>query len=97
MKYQKSNNSLNSNFNYNIFFSISNFRHFKKMHNDNVEAPEIINNLDWYENMKFTDFFPNYGKHYRLSKMLAKESVKKRLEDVHRKSDPDGGMSYLGK
>jgi len=57
------------------------------MHNDNVEAPEIINNLDWYENMKFTDFFPNYGKHYRLSKMLAKESVKKRLEDVHRKSE----------
>lgn len=76
---------------------ISDFRHFKKMHNDTVEAPEIINNLDWYEDMKFTDFFPNYGKHYRLSKMLAKESVKKRLEDVHRKSDPDGGMSYLGK
>ena len=42
------------------------------------------------------DFLSEYGKHFRLSKMLAKESVKKRLEDVHKRADPDGGMSFLG-
>jgi len=71
------------------------FKHFKKMHN--IEAPEIeiINNEDWYKNWNFVDFLSEYGKHFRLSKMLAKESVKKRLEDVHKRADPDGGMSFL--
>lgn len=34
-----------------------------------------------------------YGKHYRLTKMLAKDTVKRRLEAVRNKEDPQGGMS----
>ena len=66
------------------------------MSNESVDVPEIINNKDWWENIKIGDFFSNYGKHYRLSKMLAKEVVKKRLEDVQKHADPNGGMSYSG-
>ena len=70
------------------------FSNFKEMYNEAIEVPEIINNKDWWENMKIGDFFSNYGKHYRLSKMLQKEVVKKRLEYVHQHADPNGGMSY---
>lgn len=39
----------------------------------------ILNNYDWFENIQFIDFLRDVGKHFRLSTMLAKESVKARL------------------
>lgn len=52
-----------------------------------------MNNADWYENLNVIDFMSIYGKHYRLTKMLAKDTVKRRLEAVRSKEDPHGGMS----
>ena len=64
------------------------------MHNDSVEEPKIINNADWYEDLNVIDFISQFGKHCRMAKMLAKESVKLRLESTLKKADPHGGMSF---
>jgi tyrosyl-tRNA synthetase len=39
----------------------------------------ILNNYDWFENLGFIAFLRDVGKHFRLSTMLSKESVKTRL------------------
>ena len=45
-----------------------------------VNAAEIINNIDWFEGMNFLDFIRDSGKHISVNYMLAKDSVKSRLE-----------------
>ncbi len=41
--------------------------------------PLVFNNDDWYSNFRLIDFLRDVGKHFRLGTMLAKESVKSRL------------------
>lgn len=41
---------------------------------------KIINNLDWFEKITWLDFLRDAGKEFRLSYMLAKDSVKSRLQ-----------------
>jgi tyrosyl-tRNA synthetase len=41
---------------------------------------EIVNNYDWFKNMTFLEFIRDVGKHITVNYMLAKDSVKKRLE-----------------
>jgi len=41
---------------------------------------EVVNNYDWFENYRFLDFIRDVGKHITVNYMLAKDSVKKRLE-----------------
>ncbi|MCL6525110.1 MAG: tyrosine--tRNA ligase [Thermoflavifilum sp.] len=45
----------------------------------------IVNNDEWFGQMKFIEFARDIGKHITVNYMLAKESVKKRLE---------GGISF---
>lgn len=47
----------------------------------------IVNNYSWFEKIGFIDFLREVGKHFRLSTMLAKESVKTRLNS-------EEGISY---
>ncbi|OGP56292.1 MAG: tyrosine--tRNA ligase [Deltaproteobacteria bacterium RBG_13_61_14] len=47
----------------------------------------ILNNAEWLLEFKFLDFLRDVGKHFRLGEMLAKESVKLRLNS-------DEGMSF---
>lgn len=42
--------------------------------------PLILNNDSWLSRFGFIDFLRDVGKHFRVSTMLAKESVKQRLE-----------------
>ncbi len=42
---------------------------------------EIVNNYDWFKNMTFLEFIRDVGKHITVNYMMAKESVKKRLEN----------------
>jgi tyrosyl-tRNA synthetase len=49
-------------------------------------AALIVNNLEWTEPMSSIDFLRDIGKHFSVSRMLAKESVSARLEA--------GGISY---
>jgi len=39
----------------------------------------ILNNFDWMKNFSFIEFLRDVGKRFRLSEMLAKDSVKSRL------------------
>lgn len=39
----------------------------------------ILNNYEWFKDFSFLDFLRDVGKHFRLSSMLAKDSVKTRL------------------
>ncbi|HKC69907.1 MAG TPA: tyrosine--tRNA ligase [Bacteroidia bacterium] len=53
-----------------------------------VNSAEIVNNYDWFKNYSFLDFIRDAGKHITVNYMMAKDSVKKRLE-------ADGsGMSF---
>lgn len=46
-----------------------------------VENPaEIVNNYDWFEQIGFLEFLRDAGKHLTINYMIAKESVKKRME-----------------
>jgi tyrosyl-tRNA synthetase len=47
---------------------------------DSETSAEIVNNYDWFKNMTFLDFIRDAGKHITVNYMMAKDSVKKRLE-----------------
>jgi tyrosyl-tRNA synthetase len=44
------------------------------------ENTKVLNNYDWYRDMNAISFLRNVGKHFRMGTMLAKDSVKSRLE-----------------
>jgi tyrosyl-tRNA synthetase len=50
-------------------------------------AARVVNNLDWTAPLSAIDFLRDLGKHFRVSRMLAKESVSARLASEH-------GISY---
>jgi tyrosyl-tRNA synthetase len=50
-------------------------------------SAELVNNYDWFKNISFIDFLRDTGKHITVNYMMAKESVKKRIEG-------DTGISY---
>lgn len=41
---------------------------------------EMVNNYDWFKEFNFLDFIRDVGKHITVNYMMAKDSVKKRLE-----------------
>lgn len=41
---------------------------------------EVVNNYDWFKDYSFLDFIRDVGKHITVNYMMAKDSVKKRLE-----------------
>jgi len=43
-------------------------------------AAEMVNNYDWFKEMSFLDFLREAGQHITVNYMVAKDSVKKRLE-----------------
>lgn len=43
-------------------------------------AAEMVNNYDWFKEMDFLTFIRDVGKHISINYMLAKDSVKSRLE-----------------
>jgi tyrosyl-tRNA synthetase len=43
-------------------------------------AAEIVNNYDWFKDFGFLDFIREVGKHLSVNYMMAKDSVKNRLE-----------------
>jgi tyrosyl-tRNA synthetase len=47
----------------------------------------IVNNADWITQLSCLDFFRQIGRHFRVSSMLGKDSVKQRLSD--------DGLSFL--
>ncbi len=50
-------------------------------------AAEMSNNFDWFKSISFIDFLRDAGKHITINYMMAKDSVKKRIES-------EVGLSY---
>lgn len=48
---------------------------------------ELVNNYDWFKDFSFIHFLRDVGKHITINYMMAKDSVKKRVES-------DSGISY---
>lgn len=49
--------------------------------NCGANAAEIVNNYDWFKGFSFLEFIRDVGKHISVNYMLAKDSVKSRLEN----------------
>jgi tyrosyl-tRNA synthetase len=49
--------------------------------------PVIVNNYDWFQNFGYLEFLRDVGKHFRMGTMLAKDSVRSRLQSPE-------GISY---
>ena len=48
---------------------------------DSKDNPaQLVNNFDWFKNYNFLDFIRDVGKHITVNYMMAKDSVKKRME-----------------
>jgi len=54
---------------------------------DEGNGAVMVNNFDWFKNFSFLDFIRDVGKHITVNYMMAKDSVKKRLEG-------ETGMSF---
>ena len=52
-----------------------------------VNSAELVNNYDWFKNYSFLDFIRDAGKHITVNYMMAKDSVKNRING-------DSGMSF---
>lgn len=52
-----------------------------------ANAAEMANNYDWFKNISFIDFLRDTGKHITVNYMMAKDSVRKRIEG-------ETGISY---
>ncbi len=57
--------------------------------NGNKNSAEIVNNLDWMKNITFLEFIRDIGKHITVNYMMAKDSVKKRLNN-----EAKSGLSF---
>ncbi len=42
---------------------------------------EVVNNYDWCKDLNFIDFLRDYGKYFNVSYMLAKDVVKRRIDN----------------
>jgi tyrosyl-tRNA synthetase len=60
---------------------------FLDFNSKDPKAPEIVNNYDWFKGITFIDFLRDIGKHITVNYMMAKESVRKRIEG-------ETGISY---
>ena len=45
-----------------------------------ANSAEVVNNYDWFKEFNFLDFIRDVGKHMSVNYMMAKDSVKSRLE-----------------
>jgi tyrosyl-tRNA synthetase len=52
-----------------------------------TNCAEMVNNYDWFKDFTFLNFIRDVGKHITVNYMMAKDSVKKRIEG-------DSGMSF---
>lgn len=45
-----------------------------------TNAAEMVNNYDWFKDIRFLDFIRDVGKHITVNYMMSKDSVQKRLD-----------------
>ena len=52
-----------------------------------LDRAEMVNNFDWTKQVSMLDFLRDVGKHFTVNQMIAKESIRARVESEH-------GISY---
>ncbi len=62
---------------------------FLDFDSDAPNAAELVNNYDWMKNYSFLDFAREIGKHITVNYMMAKDSVKRRLN-----GEASDGLSF---
>lgn len=62
---------------------------FLDFESDAQNAAELVNNYDWMKEFSFLDFIRNVGKNITVNYMMAKDSVKKRLN-----GEANSGLSF---
>ncbi|AYD46563.1 tyrosine--tRNA ligase [Arachidicoccus soli] len=60
---------------------------FLDFSDESDNAAILVNNYDWFKNISFIEFLRDTGKHLTVNYMMAKDSVKKRIEG-------ETGISY---
>jgi tyrosyl-tRNA synthetase len=81
-------NLLNENIlNHNVACVKAQLEKFLDFNATKPNAAEMANNYDWFKNFSFLNFIRDVGKHITVNYMMAKDSVKKRLEG-------ENGMSF---
>lgn len=60
---------------------------FLDFNSASANGAAIVNNYDWFKGISFIDFLRDTGKHITVNYMMAKDSVKKRIES-------ETGISY---
>lgn len=65
----------------------SQLERFLTFDNDQPNAALLVNNYDWFKNLSFIGFLRDVGKYLTVNYMMAKDSVRKRIEG-------DTGLSY---
>jgi tyrosyl-tRNA synthetase len=73
--------------NHNIACVKTQLEHFLDFTAGKPNAAEMANNYDWFKDFSFLNFIRDVGKHITVNYMMAKDSVKKRL-------DGENGMSF---
>ena len=73
--------------NHNVTCVKAQLEKFLDFDNSRSNAAEIVNNYDWFKDFSFLHFIRDIGKHITVNYMMAKDSVKKRLEG-------ESGMSF---
>jgi len=67
--------------------NINQFLYKHNIHTGHADS-QIINNMDFYQNMNLIDFYRDVGSMMRMNTMLAKDCVSQRLENTNE------GLSY---
>ena len=62
---------------------------FIDFNSSSTNAAEIVNNYDWMKDISFLDFARDIGKHITVNYMMAKDSVKNRIN-----AESNEGMSF---
>jgi tyrosyl-tRNA synthetase len=73
--------------NYNVACIKAQLEKFLDFDTSKKNAAEMANNYDWFKDFSFLNFIRDVGKHITVNYMMAKDSVKKRL-------DGETGMSF---
>jgi len=72
---------------HNVAGMAAQMRRFLDFDAKSANSARLLNNFDWMRKFSYLDFLRDVGKHFPVNVMLAKDSVKARLES-------DAGISY---
>ena len=75
--------------NHNVACIKAQLSRFLDFESDAPNKAELVNNYDWMKDYSFINFIRDIGKHITVNYMMAKDSVKKRLQ-----RDSSEGMSF---